>query len=345
MKTTSLAAFLLLPIPAAPAAQAPGQAGGGEPVSLRLNVRKGDRFAYRFTMDTDQSMKIGGNDMGSKVRVEKELGYTVEEVAGDGSVWIEVKVGAIRGKMIAPMMGEIEFDSTKPDEEGGPMAAMTTKPLTALAGKSFRMKVSPNGRLVEVRGVAEAMKGVFDEEGGGGGMLGKMMKDMYSDEGVKKASEGYFARVPEAPVAAGSAWDTEFDMPRSGPGLDVVFRGKSTLEKVDGTEASIATEGTLSTRESPAPAKAESTDPMEAQAAAVMRDMKVEKGEFRSTMRVSRKDGLPLSSSTQSLVEMTMPNPMGGEGARLKTVTTTKLGMERTALPAEPAAARPEKQD
>ncbi|MCI0585903.1 MAG: DUF6263 family protein [Planctomycetes bacterium] len=341
MKTTSLAAFLLLPLPAAPSAQAPGQAGGGEPVSLRLNVRKGERFAYRFTTDTDQSMKMGGRDMGSKVRVEKEFAYTVEEVAEDGSAWIEVKEGAIRGKMTMAMMGEIEFDSSKPEEDGGPM----TKPLTALAGKSYRMKVTANGRVAEVRGVDEAMKGVFDEEGGGGGMVGKMMKDMYSDEGVRKACEGYFARVPEAPVAPGSAWDAEFEMPRSGPGLDVVFRGKSTLEKVDGTEASIATEGTLSTRESPPPAKEESADPMEAQAAAMMREMKIEKGTLRSAMRVSRKDGLPLGSTTESRMEMSMPNPMGGDGTRLRTITTTKLAMERIPLPAEPAASRPAKQD
>ncbi|MGH7151595.1 MAG: DUF6263 family protein [Planctomycetota bacterium] len=340
MKTTPLAAFLLLPLPAPPFAQAPGQDPAGAPVSLRLNVRKGDRFAYRFTMDTDQSMKMGATDMGSKVQVEKELSYTVEEVAGDGSAWIEVKVGAIRGKMTAPMMGEIEFDSANPDEDAAPTLAMATKPLTALAGKSFRMRVTASGRLAEVRGVAEAMKGVFDEEGPGGAMLGKMMKEMYSDEGVRKASEGYFARTPETPVVPGSAWDTEFDMPRGGPGLDVVFRGKSTLEKADEVEASIATAGTLSTRESPA--KAEAGDGgTDAPGMAALADVKIEKGEMRSTMRVSRADGLPLGSTTQSQMEMTMPSPMGGE--RLRTTTTTKLAMERTALPAEPAASRPGK--
>ncbi|HKB15661.1 MAG TPA: DUF6263 family protein, partial [Planctomycetota bacterium] len=341
-----LAALLLIPASAPPFPQASGQEAAGEKVSLRLNVRKGDRFAYRFTMDTDQSMKMGGADMGSKVQVEKALAYTVEEVAEDGSAWIEVKVGTIRGKMTMPMMGEMEFDTSKPEEEdSGPMAAMTTKPLTAMAGKSFRMKLTASGRLVEVRGVAEAMKGAFGEGGEGGGMMGKVMKDMYTDEGVRKSSEGYFARVPEAPVAPGSAWDTEFDMPRSGPGLDVVFRGKSKLEKADGTEASIATEGTLSMRESPASAKTEAEDPMEAQAAALMRDMKIEKGELRSAMRVSRKDGLPLGSTTESRIEMTMPNPMGGDGTRIRTVTTTKMAMERTALPAEPAAGGPTKQD
>ncbi|HKB15437.1 MAG TPA: hypothetical protein VKF62_05195, partial [Planctomycetota bacterium] len=81
MKTTSLAALLLLSPPAPPVPDASAQEPAGEKVSLRLNLRPGDRFSYRYVTDIDQSTKVGGMDMGTKIRSEKEFSYTVQEVA------------------------------------------------------------------------------------------------------------------------------------------------------------------------------------------------------------------------------------------------------------------------
>jgi hypothetical protein len=113
-----------------------------------------------------------------------------------------------------------------------------------------------------------------------------------------------------------------------GAGHDLAVRGTSTLEKADGEAASVATEGTISPAEKTAPEGKEGAG----ETSAIPPGMKIEKGEIRKGARVSRKDGLPLGMTVEVKMELTVPNPMGGE---MKMTQSTKMALERTALPAE----------
>ncbi|HKB15139.1 MAG TPA: hypothetical protein VKF62_03695, partial [Planctomycetota bacterium] len=98
----ALCAFLSAPAPSF--AQDASKQAGAEKVKLRLNLRKGDRFAYRYVQD--QSTSSGVTRMDSRLHTETEVTFVVEEVAGDGLAWIEARFGAVRGTTSLPGRGE-----------------------------------------------------------------------------------------------------------------------------------------------------------------------------------------------------------------------------------------------
>ncbi|MCI0586802.1 MAG: DUF6263 family protein [Planctomycetes bacterium] len=348
MKRTAFAAcaFAAL-VSVLAAAQDARREGGSEKV--RLSFRKGDRADYRVTSDKDQSTKMGPADMKTTVHRVQEFSLTVEEVAPDGSAWVGVRFGAVRGKLDDPRMGEVEFDSTKPPDEEDPMGA-SLKPLTALAGKSFRLRVTADGKISEVRGASEATKGEFDKSRLVGAMQAKALESAYSDEHLAKTLQAWFPMLSADSVAIGDSWPVGFDMPPSGMGFDIAFRGTSQLDKLEADEVVVTTKGVISKKEeapeSRGPEKAPEPGSTEERRRAIAAGMKIEKGDLRTTYRQSRKDGLPLGSTTESQLDMTLPDPREGEGpgAVIRVTAVTKATLERTPpsseSPSRPASRR-----
>ncbi|HET6202325.1 MAG TPA: DUF6263 family protein [Planctomycetota bacterium] len=365
MRPTPLSAWALAALslaPPAPLAQEARKEAGTDKISLRLNVREGDRFGYRYVVDQDQSTNVGPMDVGSRLHNEMEMTYVVEEVAGDGSAWIEVRFVNVKGTTTLPMGGEIAFDSTKPDENADPTPSRMTKPFTALAGKSIRMRLAPNGRVLELRGMSEILadmkRALFEEDEGAAEMFASMMEATFSAEAMTRMMQTCVAAFPDAPVSLGASWKAECAFPMSGFGLDLALQQISTVEKFDAETATIESVGEMSMSASAGPAtkpeqkkkEGEEDDPsirkkswkdlMEG-VKGRMSDLQFEKGGLRATQSMSRRDGLPLRIVTEWSFEIGLADPTGEEKDAARTRMTMKMVIERTSLTTQEPASRP----
>lgn len=171
---------------------AAGAAPARETVSLRLRPQKGK--VYQRRINFTQNISLGGK--GQQQFIRRSLGlalvFRVAEVDASGAL-IE---GTYRSVFFvqSDLKGTVTWDSENP----GAQVPRPIQGLAPLVGKTFRIKVSPDGRLLEIEGV--------------------------SDETVRSIMSLY----PDAPVGIGDSWQRQLDL---GKGTGVLLDGTITLRE------------------------------------------------------------------------------------------------------------------
>ncbi|MFY9344825.1 MAG: DUF6263 family protein [Planctomycetota bacterium] len=306
-------------------------------LDLRTAAKKGNSVWLVTTQKQDQVIEAMGQEMETGQTVTRTLQVTVLGDEG-GNLIVETKIARVQGSMVMPMgMGDVEFDSAKPeaadDDEG--MAGMMTKALTAGAGKSFRAKVSPHGKVVELLdGAAELTK----NEGGGGMMAGPSL----SKGDLEQMVESAFGFVPEKPTAIGAKW--EHVTSKADGRMPMQQKMELTLAKADAESFEITATGTVAKPEEKADGKADGKDDGksdEAEEAAMaremMKSMKLSNGKLVGSQKVSRQDGFVVEATNTMTVDAEMSSQMGDMKMSIKSVTTTKRTTEDAAMPKKEA--------
>jgi len=310
-------------------------------VPLRLNAPKDASFRYQFTLTMDTSMKLGEMDLGTRLESTHDMTVRVLEVNPDGSHLLGFQTGTVRGRMKMPVMGDVEFDSSRKDQEEGenPLAQLLTKALTRLSGRGYRIKASSAGEVLEVQGIEKLMDDSLGDLPGAD-MVKRMMGDQFSEEGIRHTAESFLSHLPKAPVAVGSSWTSREAMPLSGRAL--VTELTHTLAKADPKAAEIEFRGSPEVK--PAPWKTrpaakpkEGEEEGDAMATAVEK-MDVKNGMMKGTLQVSRQDGLPLRETCEMAYDTIMPNPMGGAAMTAKNVVTMRIERLEGTPASKPAA-------
>jgi len=304
-KTPILAAGLVAVALCAPAAaQETGEAPAAEKYEFRLNLKKGDKFAFRQVMDLNQDLDMQGMQMSTVMAVTSDYSYEVTDVAESGDISIKIRFGRIKGSFENPMMGSLEFDSEGETEEtGNPMIDMMASMFTANAGQELSLVMSPNGEVVSVEGVEEMVDRLLEKNpmaGMGGAIDAESMKEQMKDN-----FEGQLGQIPTEPVAVGDSWSTDRGMSGMG-GMGMQMSINSTLKAFDADEAVI-----------------DSTIKGELSGGQMAAMLTVEDFSGTSSTKLSAKDGLVLSSSAKINMTASMDaGPQGGQGGMVMTIET-----------------------
>ncbi|HEX7899864.1 MAG TPA: DUF6263 family protein [Planctomycetota bacterium] len=172
-------------------------------VELKWKFEKGRELTYKQTQK--QSMEFAGTAMeqeSSQTQV-----WTVKDVAGDGTATIETKCVAVASKASGAM--EFEYDSEKDKEiPENPQVKMMAK----MVGKVFTLKMTPSGKIVEMKGFDALMEEMLKELGDDVGPMKEMLKQMLSDDTMKSAMQQLAPMLPEKPVGKGDAWKNDFTL-------------------------------------------------------------------------------------------------------------------------------------
>src|SRR5262245_29102735 len=207
--------------------------GAGEKAAehdLKVAAKKGSTVWLLLEEKQEQTMDMGGQQMEMGNTTTRTLQFEVKDVDDKGNLVVAVKFARIHGTMTIPMMGDIEFDSTKKaegeDEDAGGMGfspGAMTKAMTALAGKSYVAKVDAFGKVASLEGVAELLKEQNKNAGMGGAAA--------SEGQFKQYVESAFGTLPQKPTAQGATWDRVDD--EDAMGVTMQTKLQLTLVKVD----------------------------------------------------------------------------------------------------------------
>ena len=219
-----IAAALLLALPAQ------------EKVEVKWKFEKGRELRYRHAQK--QTMEIAGTAMEQQT-AQTHL-WTVKDLDDKGVAAIETKVVAVAAKGAGPG-GEYDYDSEKDKEPPqNPQVAMMAK----MVGKSFQMKMTPTGKIVELQGYDKLVDDLLKDLGDDAGPMREMLKQMLSDDTMKSMMQQMAPMLPEKPVAKGESWKNDFTlkMPMIG---GIKFGITSTLADVKDGDAHIAQDWTI----------------------------------------------------------------------------------------------------
>jgi hypothetical protein len=227
MKLMTAAALLLS------AAQAVAQDGK---VEVKWKFEKGRELQYRHVQK--QTMEFAGQAM-EQENAQTHL-WTVKDIDDKGNATIETKCVAVAAKG-AGAAGEYEYDSEKDKEApANPQVAMMAK----MVGHSFTMKMTPAGKIVELRGYDKLVDEMLKDLGDDAGPMKEMLKQMMSDDTMKSMMQQMAPMLPEKAVAKGESWKNEFTLKLPMLG-GMKFGITSTLADLKDGEAHIAQDWTI----------------------------------------------------------------------------------------------------
>lgn len=184
---------------------------------LRWALRPGMEWVYR---QTDQFRTANIYATVTETRTFT-LRHRVEGVGPDGAADVAVTYDRVElSTEFAGLGRTISFDSAEPGS-GADLAASESPVLlglAVLAGKEYRMRLAPDGTVVEVAGHTELVDvmvtAVTAAMGTGEGQNFRIsMFDMFSDDGMRKQLQARMGRLPPQGVQPGDTWMAEEVLP------------------------------------------------------------------------------------------------------------------------------------
>ncbi len=126
----------------------------GPAVELTLKFMPGQAATYKLTSETYKSVEWKGaeeakpsqfTDARTGSHVELTFEQRVQQVLDDGNATLEITIRGVKDVIESVNKVMLDFDSARP--------ADSDNPLTALVGKSYRVKMSPQGQILEISNV------------------------------------------------------------------------------------------------------------------------------------------------------------------------------------------------
>jgi hypothetical protein len=199
-------------------------AGAQEAVSLKWTLKEGTNFFAKSVTDMDMSMQLLNMDVDMKMKVTAVQRFKV----------LSAKPGATQVEMaIQKMDMEMTSDKLPGGIPGLGAIGERVKGATLTATLDEKLAVT---KLDGYEKFLEKLAG--DDE-----MLGKQMKQQFSEEAVKQMFSQVFAFAPDKPVKVGETWTRTDKMPAAG--LDAVVKQKYKLDSVSNGVAKIGLTGDL----------------------------------------------------------------------------------------------------
>jgi hypothetical protein len=177
-----------------------------EPVLLKYKVAQGETLHYKNLQSVKQAQSLTVNGMTIKqdnsLKQEAILTRVADEVGSDGKTTYRVK--AERRKMTAEFgaLGKFEFDSKSTERDTGSAIGAALIPLLErLTGSEYQVIVNPQGTVGEVKGYAELIADILNDNPLGGQFGG-------GDNAAAVISEqDAFVVLSDKPVNVGDKWE------------------------------------------------------------------------------------------------------------------------------------------
>lgn len=202
---TSLAVCVLAALGLALVASGCGEkapAPRGEKIALKLNLKPGDQ--RKMTADVDMKITVSAPGREEQMNMSMGLGmsFDVLEVDDAGVHTLKTTCDRVRMNMSGGPMS-IEYDSDNPDAQQNPL----TQPLAAMVGTSLTMKVTPEGKTLEVSGMDE----MADKMGAKLPPAARANLDQQA-KGMTNQFDQMMAFLPKEPVDIGDSWSATMEM-------------------------------------------------------------------------------------------------------------------------------------
>ena len=121
-------------------------------------------------------------------------------------------------------MSQVEYDSSKEDSPLTPV----NRPFAALLGQGMLLKITPEGRVTEVRNIDKIRKSImekFSSEPASQQMMGTIDK-LLNEQSIKESTESMIAIYPDEPVGIGDSWSRTLAVSSGSP---MIIANKWTL--------------------------------------------------------------------------------------------------------------------
>lgn len=186
--------------------------------TLRWKFKAGDKMQYSLSNKSINEIDAGGFQLTASVKMIFDLGWTVENVASDGTASLAQNVDRLQLRLQLPPPIDIDFqyDSKSTETPEGQIWERMGPMLEALKGGKFTLKVSPTGEIAELK-VPEALAKVIEDQkaeaaeggggGGGGGGFFQMLGVGLSEETIKSLMSQALCSLPKDDAAASAGWD------------------------------------------------------------------------------------------------------------------------------------------
>lgn len=223
-----------------------GPALAQDAIQLKYQFKKGENYIYRQTTKMNQVQKVQNQMVVTEISQNNLNVLTPQEVDAKGNFHIKSENKLFVVKVKIPTLGDYTFDSRKKDNDKGGMLGGSLTPLyEKLSGANVTVVVSPQGKLIEIKGLKELLADVLKDNplaaqfAGGGG-----------DDAAKISFEELFPALPDKAVSPGDKWDTPFELklPQVGviKGKKVYwYQGEGTVGKKKTVRIDVATEMAL----------------------------------------------------------------------------------------------------
>jgi hypothetical protein len=181
-----------------------------EPVLLKYKVAKGETQHYKTTqkMKQAQSLTVNGMTIKQDNSLDQEVILTrvADEVGSDGKATYRLK--SERRKMTAEFgaAGKFDFDSKSSERDSSSQIGAALIPLLErLTGSEYRVIVSPQGRVAEVKGYHELVADLLKDNPFAAQLVGG------DNATAVMMEQDTFAILSDRPVSVGDQWEVPFE--------------------------------------------------------------------------------------------------------------------------------------
>lgn len=164
---------------------------------LVRKYKDGESYSTSVDVISKQTMNILGMNQETSSQQNMVIKSQVGRRGADGQLRVDHKVDAMQVELKVPVLGEIKFDSAKPD-------SATESPITPLlkagAKGSWTEVLDKDNRVVAIEGREKALEGVPDE-------LKERAKAQIDPAYLKEAANRQIDRIPSKPLKPNDSWE------------------------------------------------------------------------------------------------------------------------------------------
>ncbi|MEM6698899.1 MAG: DUF6263 family protein [Bacteroidota bacterium] len=172
-----------------------------KPLALKMTAEPSNKYVYRSSNMTETNISVMGMDQKVMMDQTMEQEYDIQKTNEDGSMDIKLTTLSMQMEQTNPMMS-MTFDSKNPDKNE---PADMVEGLKALVGKEYVLKMSPQGKVIELETEGGAFSGAFDNIPNGAAME-EQMEAQFGTSAIKQSMSQMTGFFPDEPVKVGDTW-------------------------------------------------------------------------------------------------------------------------------------------
>lgn len=212
-------------------------------LNLSLNLTEGSTYSHRSSASVLINQSVNGQPIDIKVKVDGAMDFTVAEKL-DSVYSLLALYTSLTLTMDLPNMS-MEFSSEKQDSSDV-MSAV----LGAMVGQPFRVRMTRQGRITEVKDIEMMFSNAFDQfpqltDTQREQILGQLSQS-FGESAFKGNLEMVTAIFPDRPVAVGDTWDVQTQLEA---GMAARVNTTYTLKEVSPSHFHISGSSTLDTED------------------------------------------------------------------------------------------------
>ena len=182
---------------------AAGFAEAAEKMQYRLKLEKGKKYYVQMITEGKIFYTLRGRERPVEEMIGFGYNFDVNEIDRNGNHLVDCTFDWIKLNKNAPG-SQIVYDSTQLFSPVHPLA----KRLHMLLGQRFQIKTTPEGNVLNVKGLGMMFRNIDRKFGRRKNekLVIQSLKEQYKKESIKELFETYLAIYPKNSVAVGDSW-------------------------------------------------------------------------------------------------------------------------------------------